>query len=111
MRSGIHEEKDVSKSWVLTVDKNFLQLQAGKARWKCNFTRNGLARPKEIDLMVLPSNDIDGGRTFSGIYECDREKQTLKLCVSVDPNASNRPSTFASQKGDNVIVIEFEKDK
>jgi uncharacterized protein (TIGR03067 family) len=109
IRSGVRQNGDISESWSLKVSKGILELSAGMTKWKCNFKINDLSRPKEIDLKISGSNELDGGRILAGIYECDLKTQTLRLCFSIDSTASTRPTAFASQKGDNLIVIEFKK--
>jgi uncharacterized protein (TIGR03067 family) len=84
-------------TWVVRAD--------GKEVWKGTSRIDPMKQPKAIDF--VPTEGMDAGQTFLGIYEIDRD--TRKLCFA--PPGKDRPAEFASKPGSGHILVVFEREK
>ena len=87
----------------------FLTITNQKGNWK--YRTNPSRNPKEIDL--TPLDGPFAGKTVKGIYRL--EKDVLTICyiqLSLeDAEKKERPSVFESKKGDDVVLLTFERKR
>jgi uncharacterized protein (TIGR03067 family) len=108
IRYGKAAPADEVKRSKLTIaaDKMTLvsPLDADKREFRIKL--NPATKPKAIDLTFLVGQ-TEG--TIVAIYQL--EADMLKLCLSNDPAAKERPSEFASKEGTKLLVYTFKRVK
>jgi uncharacterized protein (TIGR03067 family) len=63
--------------------------------------------PKTVDFKITKG---DGeGKTQLGIYEINGD--TLKLCVSMPPGSTERPTAFSTEAGSNTLLMVLKRKK
>jgi uncharacterized protein (TIGR03067 family) len=84
----------------MTFDGNKYAFEAGPETEKGTFKIDPKAKPATIDLMITEGRGK--GKTQLGIYQLDGD--TLKICMA-DEGAKDRPTKFASAKGEAEMVL------
>lgn len=111
LRGGVQISKEAMKGWTLTVTSELLEFHDDAKLWSCGYRLAPLSSIPAIDLTVLSSgNNSAAKKTLLGLYEFDDSKNKLKFCVSMD-GKGNRPASMESNKGSEIILIEFERNQ
>jgi uncharacterized protein (TIGR03067 family) len=101
---GPQGEKDEVKGAEVVFDaEGGLELRHNGETKKQTYKINPAVKPHEIE--VVNEND----KTMRGIYKL--EKDTLKICLCVDPNRDKRPTEFTLKDGDPHVLVTLERAK
>ena len=107
IKDGKAAPADLLKGVKITFAQDKMTLVGGKLfdRQEFRVKLDPAKKPKAIDLTSL--DGASKGKVFVGIYQLRGD--TVKLCVSNDPESKERPSEFAAKEGSKVGVSTFSR--